>query len=44
MNLGLKDESSMSRVRKAQEAGGFDPAPWQGLAGLGTFSPPQSRN
>ena len=33
----LDDASSMTRVRRAQEAGGFDPALWQGLAELGTF-------
>lgn len=30
-------ESSMVRVRKANEAGGFDRGLWQGLAELGTF-------
>ena len=34
----LDSESSMTRVRAANEAGGFDPALWQGLAELGTFS------
>ncbi len=34
----LDSESSPARVRKAQESGGFDPALWQGLAELGTFS------
>jgi alkylation response protein AidB-like acyl-CoA dehydrogenase len=34
----LDSESSMARVRKAQETGGFDRALWQGLAELGTFS------
>ena len=34
----LDDASSMIQVRKAQEAGGFDMALWQGLAELGTFS------
>jgi alkylation response protein AidB-like acyl-CoA dehydrogenase len=33
----LDSESAMARVRKANEAGGFDPALWQGLAELGTF-------
>ncbi len=33
----LDGASSMAKVRKAQEAGGFDPALWQGLAELGTF-------
>jgi alkylation response protein AidB-like acyl-CoA dehydrogenase len=32
------DASSMAKVRNAQEAGGFDPALWQGLAELGTFA------
>lgn len=34
----LDRESSSERVRKANDAGGFDPALWLGLAGLGTFS------
>jgi len=34
----LDSESSTARVRKANEAGGFDPALWRGLAELGTFS------
>ncbi len=34
----LDSESGMARVRKANEAGGFDPALWQGLAELGTFA------
>jgi alkylation response protein AidB-like acyl-CoA dehydrogenase len=33
----LDSESSMLRVRAAQETGGFDRALWQGLAELGTF-------
>jgi len=32
------EHSSMARVRKANEAGGFDRALWEGLAELGTFS------
>lgn len=34
----LDSESSMARVRAAQEAGGFDRTLWQGLAELGTFT------
>jgi alkylation response protein AidB-like acyl-CoA dehydrogenase len=34
----LDSESTMSRVRAADAAGGFDRALWQGLAELGTFS------
>ena len=34
----LDSESSTLRVRAASDAGGFDPALWQGLAELGTFS------
>jgi len=34
----LDSESSMARVRKAQDGGGFDRALWQGLAELGTFA------
>ena len=34
----LDENSSMARVRKAQEAGGFDRSLWQGLAELGTFA------
>lgn len=34
----LDSESSMARVRAANDAGGFDRALWQGLAELGTFS------
>jgi len=34
----LDSESAVSRVRAAQEAGGFDRALWQGLAELGTFA------
>ena len=34
----LDTESSMARVRLAQDGGGFDAALWQGLAGLGTFA------
>jgi alkylation response protein AidB-like acyl-CoA dehydrogenase len=34
----LDSESSMARVRKANEAGGFDQVLWHGLAELGTFS------
>src|SRR5882762_4290311 len=34
----LDRESSMSRVRAANAAGGFDRALWLGLAELGTFS------
>ncbi|MGE3692852.1 MAG: acyl-CoA dehydrogenase family protein [Novosphingobium sp.] len=34
----LDENSSMARVRKANEAGGFDAELWRGLAELGTFS------
>ncbi|MCB2074706.1 MAG: acyl-CoA dehydrogenase [Novosphingobium sp.] len=34
----LDDNSSMARVRQANESGGFDAALWQGLAELGTFA------
>ena len=34
----LERESSMVRVRRANEAGGFDAELWQGLAGLSTFA------
>jgi len=34
----LDSENSMTRVRAANEAGGFDRALWRGLAELGTFS------
>ena len=34
----LDENSSMARVRKAQESAGFDRELWQGLAELGTFS------
>lgn len=34
----LDENSSMARVRKAQEAGGFDAGLWTGLAELGAFS------
>jgi alkylation response protein AidB-like acyl-CoA dehydrogenase len=34
----LDSESSMARVRAANDAGGIDRALWQGLAELGTFS------
>src|SRR5580693_571384 len=34
----LDSESSTARVRKANEAGGFDQVLWRGLAELGTFS------
>ncbi|MBW8753332.1 MAG: acyl-CoA dehydrogenase [Sphingomonadales bacterium] len=34
----LDSESSMARVRAAQENAGFDRALWQGLAELGTFA------
>jgi len=34
----LERESSMVRVRQANEAGGFDAKLWQGLAGLSTFA------
>jgi len=34
----LDENSSMARVRKAQETGGFDRELWQGLAELGTFA------
>jgi len=34
----LDSESSMARVRAAQETNGFDRALWQGLAELGTFA------
>jgi len=33
----LDEHSSMPRLRKAGEAGGFDPELWRGLAELGTF-------
>ncbi|GFE74323.1 acyl-CoA dehydrogenase family protein [Novosphingobium sp. TCA1] len=34
----LDEHSSMARVRKAQETGGFDLALWSGLAELGAFA------
>jgi len=34
----LDDHSSTARVRKANEAGGFDPEMWRGLAELGAFA------
>lgn len=34
----LDEHSSMARVRKASEAGGFDRELWRGLAELGTFA------
>jgi alkylation response protein AidB-like acyl-CoA dehydrogenase len=34
----LDENSSMARVRKAQETGGFDAGLWTGLAELGAFS------